>query len=192
MSTIKKEHIKLVPGSKAPVLEVSGGEEFVDKCAAVASQAKQAAVTWDSTKKLVRSLGIEARNLAEEDGMSFGQIRILGTDGNFLEVQPSSRRKGLNEDMVNLAKTVDSSLVTEEVTVVLTGDAAKWVLKAIHDPYGPALVPSEVDVQRTYHLSSKYEEKRRWARAAHSEHVSALDELGEAGCYAPAIESKTK
>lgn len=189
MSHIKKEHVKIVPGSKMPTVEVSGGEDYVDACAAVATQAKQATVLWEDTKRTLRGLATEARNVAEDDGEAVGNVHILGNNGNFMEVIATARRKDLKGDVVENLDPGLLPLLHEDIEVTLTGSAAIWISEVLKSQHFPK---DEVTVKRHVQLTPAFEARRRKARVAGDPLLGVLDALGEAGCFAPAVEAKKK
>jgi hypothetical protein len=187
---IKKEHIKIIPGGKAPIAEVSGGEEYIDACAEVAGRTKKATTIWDDTKRQIRKLGAEARMLIEADAGEVGNIHILGSEGNYMEIVASSRRKDLKKGDVDLLDPgLSKVLVVERTEVTLRGAAALWAVTALQSTNFDS---KEVTIKKKTQLVPGFEERRRQARAAKEPIIETLEKIGDAGIFSPAVEAKKK
>jgi hypothetical protein len=172
--------ITLRPSGEEVVAEVGGYEAFVDEAAEASKRAKQSESAWENFKRTGRASANHIRRefLPEQP---LGVVRFRGKQ-RYLDVAFSSRRKALPAVVASRG----GELVVEETTVTLRGALATWAIGLLGAPQEP-----DYTVERKLVLAKGFEGRRRERyKAADADERKLLDELEDAGIFAPAVEVK--
>jgi len=186
MNVLKLSDLHIRQEKTRTVVDVSGGEQYIQGLVDQALSCKEATKLWDGNKGMVRSIGREAVALMETTGVSVDAAILLSGHDRGLEVTMLSRRKNLHPDVVSLMTTLGrSDLFEESVEVTLSGPLAAWALTVLGNRAGDP----NVSVKKETVLVKNFEVRRREGRNNPAE-IQLWDDLTAAGLVAPAVEAK--
>lgn len=163
-----------------------GQQSEVDALWELGEQVKKLSKDWDKTKESLREKAKVVLASIAKTNLFSKLVLLHGSKGNYIEIQASTKKKAVNQDLVDECAFHSVNVLVEEKEVVLSGPLAQWAIENLSKYTKSQTLEDHCVVKSRYVLADNFVE----AYETSTEMKPLFERLKDAGFNAPSVECK--